>query len=177
MQERTKFLTFTGLSVALGLVLPFFTAQIPTIGRALLPMHIPILLAGFIAGWKSGLTAGLITPLLRSVLLGTPPLFPSAIAMTFELAAYGFLAGYLDSLMPKRTSSILITLIGSMLGGRIIWGIASLFLLGFSNGTAFSWQAFTAGAFVNALPGIVLQLILIPVIVITLKRGNLLKRT
>ena len=84
MQNKTKQLTLTGLFIALGLILPFFTAQIPTIGRALLPMHIPVLLAGFICGPSLGLAAGAVTPLLRSVLFGTPPLFPMAVAMTLN---------------------------------------------------------------------------------------------
>ncbi|MDI9442498.1 MAG: ECF transporter S component [Firmicutes bacterium] len=174
MQNKTKQLTLTGLFIALGLILPFFTAQIPTIGRALLPMHIPVLLAGFICGPSLGLAAGAVTPLLRSVLFGTPPLFPMAVAMTFELAAYGFLTGYLYSkLRNGGTFSAFVSLIGAMLGGRIVWGVASLILFGLS-GSAFGWQAFLGGAFVNAVPGIILQLVLIPAIVLSLQRSGFL---
>lgn len=171
MKEQTRLSVLAGLFIALGLVLPFFTAQVPTIGRALLPMHIPVLLAGFVIGPCFGLVVGLITPLLRSVLLGTPPLFPTAVAMTFELAAYGFLAGFLSELLPKKKGSVLLALIGSMLGGRVIWGIATLVLLGLGGG-AFSWRAFIAGAFANAIPGIILQLVLIPAIVLTINRES-----
>ncbi len=171
MKVQTRKLALVGLFIALGLVLPFFTAQVPTIGRALLPMHIPVLLAGFVGGPRAGLITGLITPLLRSALFGTPPLFPTAATMTFELATYGFLAGLLYEQLPRRNSSVFVALVGSMIGGRIVWGIASLLLLGLS-GSLFSWQAFMAGAFINAMPGIILQLVLIPVIVHALKRGN-----
>ncbi len=171
MQEKTRYIAVSGLFIALGLVLPFFTAQIPAVGRALLPMHIPVLLAGFIVGWPSGLIVGLVTPLLRSVLFGAPPFFPSALAMTFELGAYGFLAGFLYRLLPPKRGSILAALIGSMLGGRIVWGITTLLLLGLS-GSSFTWQAFVAGAVVNAVPGIVLQIVLIPAIVLAFSRGK-----
>lgn len=169
MKHQTRSLALAGLFIALGLVLPFFTGQIPTIGRALLPMHIPVLLAGFTLGPRLGLVVGLIAPLLRSVLFGTPPLFPTAVAMTFELAAYGFLAGILYELLPKRRGSVLVALIGAMLGGRIVWGIVTLILLGLGG---FSWQAFMAGAFANAIAGIILQLILIPALVLTINKDK-----
>lgn len=173
MKVQTRQLALTALFIALGLVLPFFTAQIPTIGRALLPMHLPILLAGFVGGWQTGLIAGLITPLLRSFLIGMPPLFPTATAMAFELAAYGFLTGLFYSKLRGTNLGVLTSLLGAMLGGRIVWGIAQLFLLGLS-GASFGWQAFLAGAFINAVPGIILQLILIPLIVHALQRGGYL---
>lgn len=173
MKVQTRQLALTALFIALGLVLPFFTAQIPTIGRALLPMHLPILLAGFVGGWQTGLIAGLITPLLRSFLIGMPPLFPTATAMAFELAAYGFLTGLFYSKLRGTNLGVLTSLVGAMLGGRIVWGIAQLFLLGLS-GASFGWQAFLAGAFINAVPGIILQLILIPLIVHALQRGGYL---
>lgn len=173
MKVQTRQLALTALFIALGLVLPFFTAQIPTIGRALLPMHLPILLAGFVGGWQTGLIAGLITPLLRSFLIGMPPLFPTATAMAFELAAYGFLTGLFYSKLRGTNLGVLTSLVGAMLGGRIVWGIAQLFLLGLG-GASFGWQAFLAGAFINAVPGIILQLILIPLIVHALQRGGYL---
>lgn len=169
MKEQTRLLVLAGLFIALGLILPFFTAQVPTIGRALLPMHIPVLLSGFVLGPHVGFLVGLITPLLRSVLFGTPPLFPTAVAMTFELAAYGVLAGFFYGLLPQKRGSIFLALIGAMLGGRIIWGAATLVLLGLGG---FSWQAFVAGAFANAVPGIILQLVLIPPIVLAVKRNQ-----
>ncbi|HHT72282.1 MAG TPA: ECF transporter S component [Firmicutes bacterium] len=161
--------------IALGMILPYFTGQIPTIGRMLLPMHIPVLLCGFIVGGPYGLAVGLILPLFRSYLLGMPPLFPTAVAMTFELGAYGFLTGYLYRHLPKNSFTIYLSLVLAMLGGRAVWGLASLSLYGLS-GQAFSWQLFMSGAFINAVPGIILQLIAIPAIVIALKKNGYLKR-
>ena len=98
----TKNLTLSGLFLALALLLPFVTGQIPSIGSKLLPMHIPILICGFVCGWQYGLIVGLIAPVFRSMIFGMPPMFPTAVAMTFELAAYGCLAGILYKLFPKK---------------------------------------------------------------------------
>ena len=99
---QTLRLTYAALYLALALVLPFLTGQIPQIGSMLCPMHIPVLLCGFICGWPYGLVTGLIAPVLRSFLFGMPQLYPTAIAMTFELAAYGAVSGMLYHLMPKK---------------------------------------------------------------------------
>jgi thiamine transporter ThiT len=170
----TKNIALAGLFLALGLTLPFLTGQIPQIGSRLLPMHIPILLCGFICGWPIGLVIGLITPLLRSLLFGAPPMYPIAIAMAFELATYGALTGLLYKLLPRKTLSIYVSLVAAMIGGRVIWGAAQMILLGL-DGKAFTWAAFAAGGFVNALPGIILQIILIPVLLIALKKAKLIE--
>jgi len=161
--------------VALGMVLPYLTGQIPSIGRMLLPMHLPVLLCGFALGWPYGLAVGLILPLFRSYLLGMPPLFPTAAAMTFELGAYGFLTGYLYQYLPKSRFSLYTSLILAMLGGRAVWGAASAVLYG-AAGQRFSWQLFMSGAFINAVPGIILQLILIPALVIVLEKNGYIRR-
>lgn len=170
----TKNLVLSGLFLALGLIMPFLTAQIPSLGSRLLPMHIPVLLCGFICGWPYGLIVGFILPVFRSILFGMPPMFPTAVAMAFELAAYGFLAGLLYKLLPKKNIFIYISLILSMLCGRIIFGIASIFLYGLS-GSAFTWKMFVTGAFINAVPGIIIQIIVIPAIIIALSRAKLIE--
>jgi len=173
-KNSTKNIALSGFFIALGLVLPFLTGQIPNIGRMLLPMHIPILLCGFVCGWPYGLITGFITPLLRSVVFGMPPM-ASAVPMAFELAAYGFATGFFYKLFAKKNVYVYITLILSMICGRIVWGIASYALYGFGlSGSPFTWSAFIAGAFVNAIPVIILQIVLIPAIVMALKRGNLI---
>ena len=87
-------------------------------------VHIPVLLCGFICGWPYGLIVGLIAPILRFLLFGMPPIFPTGIAMSFELAAYGMVCGILYKKLPKTIPNIYFSLIGSMLAGRIVWGIA-----------------------------------------------------
>ena len=165
-------LTYAALFLALALVLPFLTGQIPQIGSALSPMHIPVLLCGFLVGWPWGLAVGFIAPLLRSVIFGMPVMVPGAVAMAFELAVYGLVSGILYRLLPKKKWSIYVTLVVAMLAGRAVWGIARLIIAGLS-GNSFTWALFLAGAFTNAVPGIILHIILIPVIVMVLERAGL----
>lgn len=89
-----KNLTLTAMFLAIGLELPFLTGQIQQIGNMLLPMHIPVFLCALICGWKYGLPMAFILPLLRSFMFGRPALYPNAIGMAFELAAYAFVAGF-----------------------------------------------------------------------------------
>ena len=96
----TKKVALAGLFLALGLLLPFLTGQIPQIGNMLLPMHIPVLLCGYFCGWRYGLAVGAAAPLLRSALFGLPPMFPIAVAMAFELAVYGLMTGLLYKRFP-----------------------------------------------------------------------------
>lgn len=165
-------LTYSALFLALALVLPFLTGQIPQIGSMLSPMHIPALLCGFLCGWPWGLAVGFIAPLLRSVLFGMPAMFPGAVAMAFELAVYGTVSGLLYRMLPRRKSSVYIAIVVAMLTGRIVWGIARLILAGLS-GQSFTWALFLAGAFTNAVPGIILHLALIPLLVIVMEKAGL----
>ena len=172
MNDRIRKMTFSALYLAIALVLPFITGQIPEIGAMLSPMHIPVLLCGFVCGWPWGLAVGLIAPVLRSVLFGMPTMYPTAIAMTFELAVYGVLSGLLYKLLPRRTWSIYFSLIVAMIAGRIAWGGARFVLAGLSH-SEFPMSAFLAGAVLNAIPGIILHIILIPVLVIVLEKAKL----
>ena len=172
-KQSTRKLVFAALFLALGLVLPFLTAQIPQIGSMLLPMHLPVLLCGFVCGWPYGLLVGAVTPLLRSMLFSMPPLYPTAVAMAFELAAYGLLAGLFYKLLPKKPVLVYVSLILAMLGGRVVWGLVQMILMGLV-AQPFTWQIFMAGAFGNALPGILVQLVLIPVIVLALRSAKLM---
>ena len=173
-KNSTKNLVFAGLFLALGLILPFFTGQIQAIGNKLLPMHIPVLICGFLLGWKYGMVVGFTVPLLRSVLFGMPPMFPIAIAMSFELATYGLMTGLLYKLLPKKGVFTYINLILSMIAGRIVWGIASFVLFNMA-GMEFTKQIFIAGAFLNAIPGIILQLLIIPVLIILLEKSKVIQ--
>ncbi len=173
-KQTTKKLALSGLFLAIGLLLPFLTAQNQALGTKLLPMHIPVLLCGFICGWQYGLIVGFIAPILRSLLFTMPPMFPIAVAMSFELAAYGILTGLLYRLFPKKNAYIFITLILSMLGGRVIWGAVSYILFGMA-GNAFTWKMFMGGAVLNVIPGMIIQLVLIPILLIALKRANLIE--
>ena len=163
-------LALAALFMAAGLVLPFLTGQIPQIGSMLLPMHLPVLLCGLVCGWQYGALVGAVLPLLRYLLFGMPPVFPTGVAMCFELAAYGFLAGWLYAHSRwKCVKALYACLIPAMIGGRLVWGVVEVVLLGLT-GSAFTWSAFLAGAVLNAVPGIILQLVFIPAFMVALDR-------
>ena len=173
VKKATKNMTLSAMFLALGLVLPFLTGQIPQIGSMLLPMHIPVMLCGLICGWQYGAVVGFIMPLLRSALFGAPVMFPAATAMAFELMTYGLVAGLMYGLSRWQCIVALYrSLIVAMLAGRAVWGVVQVIQLGFS-GSEFTWAAFMSGAFLNAVPGIVIQLILIPAIMAALNRMGL----
>lgn len=155
--------------LALAFVLPFLTGQVPQIGAMLCPMHIPVLLCGFFCGAPWGLGVGFLAPILRSFVLGMPPMFPKAFCMAFELAAYGLVAGYLHKKLPKSKINVYVSLLSAMIIGRLVWGVVMFGCMGF-NPASFGFEAFLAAAVLNAVPGIVLQIVLIPIIVITLEK-------
>lgn len=163
-KEQLRRLVLSAMLLSVGIILPFFTGQIPSVGSMLLPMHLPVFVCGLVCGWQYGGAVGLILPLLRSALFGMPPLYPNALSMAAELAVYGFLVGLLYALWRRRgIPAVYGALIPAMLVGRGIWGLTQLLLLGLKD-LPFSGHAFLAGAFLNAIPGIILQLVLIPAI-------------
>ena len=173
MKKTTKELTLSAMFLALGMVLPFLTGQIQQIGNMLLPMHLPVFLCGLICGWQYGAVVGLIVPLLRSGLFGMPPLFPTAVSMGFELMTYGLVVG----LLYKRSRwqcviALYRSLIAAMVAGRLVWGVVQFVLLGISGGSL-TWQMFWAATLFNSIPGIILQLVMIPAIMIALHRTGL----
>lgn len=170
MKNRNEIrkLTLSAMFLAMAFVLPFLTGQIPQIGAMLCPMHIPVLLCGFFCGAPLGLAVGFLAPVVRSLTLGMPPLFPKAICMAFELATYGFVAGWLHNKLPKGKRYVYVALLWAMVSGRLVWGAAMFCAMGL-DASAFGLKAFLAGAVWNAVPGIVLQLILIPVLVIAVE--------
>ncbi|XME02362.1 ECF transporter S component [Lachnospiraceae bacterium C1.1] len=172
-KDEIKKLVLTGLFMAIGMILPIFTGQLPRIGNMLLPMHIPVFLCALICGWRYGTPMAFILPVFRSVIFGMPPIFPTAIAMAFELAAYAFVAGFLyERSKWKCTRALYRSMIIAMIIGRLVWGAAMLMLLGMK-GKGFGLGAFLAGAVFNAIPGIILLLILVPAVMVALKRAKL----
>ena len=176
MKNRNQILkmVIAAMFLALSYVMPFLTGQIPEIGSMLCPMHIPVLLCGFICGWPWGLAVGFVSPLLRSLTLGMPPLFPTAFCMAFELAAYGIVSGLMHELLPRKKPYIYCSLIIAMVVGRIVWG-AAMFVCTGINGGSFTFAAFLAGAITNAIPGIIVQLVLIPILVMFFENSKAIK--
>ena len=160
---------FAAVFLALALVLPLLTGQIPQIGRHLCPMHIPVLLCGFFCGPVYAMLIGFIAPLLRFLIFGMPPIMPTGIAMCFELLTYGLISGLLYEALPKKKIYIYVSLIGSMVAGRVVWGVVKTVLYGMGK-IEFGFAAFISGAVIDAVPGIILQIILIPVLVMILEK-------
>ena len=173
-KEYVRNLTITGMFLSIGLVLPFLTGQIQSLGNALLPMHLPVFLCALICGWKYAVPMAFILPPLRSLLFTMPPLYPTAVSMAFELAVYALVTGLVYSLLRKKNVlAVEISIIAGMLAGRAVWGCVQALLLGIS-GKSFTFAAFIAGAFTNAVPGIILQLVLIPAAMVVLDRTGAL---
>ncbi len=168
-------LTLAAMCLASGIVLPFLTMQIKEIGDSLLPMHFVALLCGIMCGKWYGLAVGFLIPLMRGVMFGMPPIYPNGVYMAFEIATYGFCLGLLYKKRVKKPFWYgYICLITAQILGRIVWGIGKVMLLGLGE-SGFTFTAFIVGGFVDALPGILMQLILIIPLVKLLEKLNVIE--
>ena len=177
--NNIKNLVLSAMFLALGVLLPTFTG--PQLGAIILPMHIPAILAGFLIGAKYGFIVGVITPILRSVIFGMPPLFPVAIAMALEIGTYGFLSGFLYKAFSKKitkTATIYGSLISAMLVGRVVFGIAMFtMIVGFGHGSGvFTLSIWFTSVFLTSWIGIAVQIFIIPILVLAIERNNLISR-
>lgn len=169
-------LVLSAMFLALALVLPFLTGQIKEVGNMLLPMHIPVMLCGLVCGWQYGLIVGFIAPIMRSAIFSMPIMFPSAVSMAFELATYGLVIGLIFSKSKWHCiKSLYKSLIASMLCGRVVWCIVQTILLGLQGSEITLKMLFTA-SILNAIPGIALQLVLIPSAMLLFKKTHLRHR-
>jgi niacin transporter len=170
--SNVKKMVLTALMIALGIVLPMTMPAIPEARSVLLPMHFSVLLCGIVCGIPYGAACGIMTPLLSHLITSMPPaaILPS---MVCELAVYGIAAAVLIHLIRTKNTyvKIYLSLIGAMLIGRIVFGVLNALI--FSAGS-YSMRAWLTASFVTALPGIAIQLVLIPVIVITLRKAKLI---
>jgi len=171
--SKTKKIVITALFIALGIVLPLAFHTIPNAGQVLLPMHIPILLCGLVVGFPYGLACGILTPVLSSLITGMPPVafLP---AMVCELAAFGTVSSLLMRFTPVKNlfARTYISLIGAMIVGRIFFGILNALI--FSAGS-YSMQMWLSAAFITALPGVAIQIVIIPAIVLALQKSKLVE--
>ena len=172
--NNTRKLILTAMFIAIGVVLPQAFHMIPNAGSILLPMHIPVLLSGYVVGPFYGLLCGFFTPLLSHILFAMPPsmVLPS---MLVELSVYGLMSGllYQKVKMDNHLLKNYLVLIGSMLCGRLSYGIMNALFFRAGN---FSFAAWTSAAFVTALPGIVIQLILIPLLIDRLQKAGWIEK-
>lgn len=164
-------MVISALCVALGIVLPITMHSIPNAGSVMLPMHIPVLLCGLLCGPAYGLACGILTPLLSSLITSMPPAayLPS---MLCELAVYGFIAGLLIVLVRtgSQIANVYISLVGAMLLGRVVYGIVNALIFRAGN---YSMEMWLTASFVTALPGIIIQLVVLPLVVLALRKAKL----
>lgn len=175
---KIRRMCLASMFLALGWLLPFVTGQIHSIGNMLCPMHLPVMLCGFILGPVYGALIGFITPLTRTILFGMPVLYPFSICMALELATYGLICGLLYNLFKKKINnifSIYLSLIISIILGRIVWGLARLFC-GIVFRSYFTWSLFISGGFLTAWPGIIVQLVIIPLLMKILINGKIINK-
>lgn len=177
IRNRTPLLrlAFAGVCLALCLLLPFLTANSQTLGNILCLMHIPVLLCGLVCGWQYGLAVGVTAPLVRNLLFGMPPFPTVAVPMMAELAVYGLLTGLLCRLFPRKIGFLYLNLTASLVLGRIASVLAKYCLYAW-NETQFSLPTVLKLNFVTTLPGVCLQLVLIPTVLYALTKAGVLRR-
>lgn len=174
MNRIVKNTVFSAMFLALCIVLPVITGGIPQIGNMISPMHIPVFICGFVCGWQYGAVVGFVAPLLRSSVFHMPVMYPTAVAMAFELAAYGVVCGMLYKIFPKKNIYVYLSLIISMLSGRFVWG-AARYIMAALSASEFSFAMFLSGAFAEAFPAIICHIIIVPLVVMALKKSKLIK--
>lgn len=166
-RNQIKTLVMAAVCIALGILLPQVFMRNQQLGTIFLPMHLPVLLCGILCGWHYGGFCGIIVPLICTFLFGRPPIFPTAVAMCLELGAYGVVSG-----LCVKKWNLPLSLFLAMVSGRLVNGIANAVLLGFSGGTH-TIQIFFMSSVVYGLPGVASQFILIPLVVVGLKKAGI----
>lgn len=176
IRRKSERLTAAGMLIAVGIILPFATAHgLGMQGNVLLPMHIPVFLCGILCGAPLGAVCGLILPVLNCFLTGMPSLYPMMPIMAAELMTYGLVSGLLYNNTPLKKVKLGVypTLLGAMLLGRVMYGIIFGLLFFMNNGL----KALSVwGAVIKGIPGIVIQLILIPCIIAAVKGSRRIGR-
>ena len=169
-------IVYAAVCLALCMVLPLLTGNIPEIGRQFAPMHFPVLLCGFIAGPVWGCVVGVIAPLMRHLMFGAPALYPDAVRMMVELGVYGLAAGLFYRYLPKKPFGIYVSLLSAQFFGRLAWGIAAYFISLFDKDNPFFIEMVMTATVTGSLIGIAIQLLLIPPIVYAMQRARFISR-
>lgn len=166
-KTKSREIVLSGLFIALGLLVPMAFHAVGGTGPVFLPMHLPVLVGGFILSPVFALMVGVLTPLLSSVLTGMPVLMPMAFIMMVELGIYGLAV----SLMKEKGVNHIVTLVGAMILGRISAGIMVVILVGLVGIRFAPPVTFLIGAVTTGLPGILIQLIFIPLLLTAVKKA------
>jgi riboflavin transporter FmnP len=157
---RSKKIVLTGLFIAFGIIVPMIFHTVNLAGAIFLPMHIPVLIAGFLLGPLYGGIVGVLTPILSSFMTGMPPLVPVMPIMVFELCAYGIITGFLFI----KTKNTYISLLGAMIGGRL-FAVVGAFLVSITIAPQVTPLMFVFGSLAKAIPGMLVQIVFIPVLI------------
>ena len=170
--SNIKKLTLTAMFLSAGILLPFLFGQIPQIGSMLLPMHIPVFLCAFICGAQYAAPLAFILPLFRSLVFARPNLYPEAISIAFEMAVYAIVAGLIWKFSKRKNLlSIYISMLPAMIVGRFARCIIQIALLSLGN-IPFTFPALLTGIVIAGIPGIILQLIIIPAFILIIKKSK-----
>ena len=173
MNKEIKNIVLSGLFLAIGIILPPLLGG-SVLGQVISPIHFPVLLCGLLLGWKYGLIVGIITPIFVSVMWGNLPMVPLALIMSVECAAYGFFSGFIfEKVKLFRTAigNLYFSLLISMIIGRIVYLLLfGIMLLAGFNGQPFG--AYVTAVFVTSIPGIILQILTIPPIVLVIDNNG-----
>jgi len=157
----------TAAFVTLAVFVPWVFHQFHLAGPTFLPMHIFVLIAGLLFGWRAGLLVGLFTPLISYFISGLPALniLPQVV---IEVSAYGFIAGMLREKYHLRT---IWSLLGAIVGGRLtlLLAISIIYLIGGQSYSPLGIEANPLASFWSTVkqgwPGLAIQLAFIPVII------------
>lgn len=173
-QNRIRSMITAGVLIAMGILLPMVLHSIPNAGSIFLPMHIPVLLAGLLLSWPWALAVGILTPVLSSLLTGMPPMapVPMAVIMTFELATYAMVTSLLARLVKgDRPWTVLYALVPAMVAGRLVAGLVVWVLVGLVGIQMKTPWLFMSGGFVTGLPGLAIQIVILPTLYYLLHRA------
>ncbi len=165
-KNSTREMVIAGFFITMGIIIPAILHPF-NIGKSFLPMHVPVILAGFLLGLPYAVAVGVITPLLSSFITGMPPMFPVLPFMVFELGVY---AGAANLLSRKIKLNTYLSLIVSMVAGRIAAGIVVWVMVVIFGAKLPGPAAFVISAVTTGIPGIAIQLVFIPPMVILLKK-------
>ncbi|MDU1538077.1 MAG: ECF transporter S component [Paeniclostridium sordellii] len=168
---KSKKIVLSAIFIAFGIIMPMIFHTVNLAGTIFLPVHIPVLIAGFLLGPTFGALVGIITPILSGLMTGMPPIIPMMPIMTFELCAYGFLTGILFD----KTQNIYLSLITAMIGGRL-FAVVGAFLVSLTIALQVSHLIFIFGNISKAIPGILIQLIFIPILIKYLEKNHEIKK-
>ena len=168
---KNKKIVLSGLFVAFGIILPMVFHTVNLAGPIFLPMHIPVLLAGFLLGPVCGALVGVLTPVLSGLMTGMPPIVPVMPIMAFELCAYGLITGFLF----EKTKNTYVSLIGAMIGGRL-FAVVGAYIVSMTIAPQVNPMMFVFGNIAQAIPGMLVQVIFIPILVKVISKNPEINR-